>query len=75
MWNKIVSIFRFLEGVVLLGLAFVFLRWYIKGHFGKYFIFFWLNTIMALLMFVGHQQQIEEEYDNRTGAEVWEATH
>jgi hypothetical protein len=75
MWNKIVSIFRFLEGVVLLGLAFVFLRWYIKGHFGKYFIFFWLNTIMALLMFVGHQQQIEEEYDNRTGAEIWEATH
>jgi hypothetical protein len=69
------KVFQFLKGVVLFYLAFVFLKWYIKGHFGKYFIFFWLNTIIALLMFVGHQQQIEQEYDHRTGAEVWEATH
>jgi hypothetical protein len=75
MWNKIVSIFRFLEGVVLFYLAFIFIKWYVKGHFGKYFIFFWLNTIIAFVMYFNHQQQIEEEYDNRTGAEVWEATH
>ncbi len=75
MWNKIVSIFRFLEGVVLFYLAFVFIKWYVKGHFGKYFIFFWLNIIIAFVMYFNHQQQIEEEYDNRTGAEIWEATH
>lgn len=42
------EIFRFLEGIVLFYLLFVFLRWYIKGHFGKYFILFWLYTIFAI---------------------------
>jgi hypothetical protein len=44
----------------------------VKGHFGKYFILFWLNTIMSIIMYVNHQNKIEEEYDHRTGAEVWE---
>ncbi len=69
------KIFRFLEGVVLFYLAFVFIKWYIKGHFGKYFIFFWLNTIISIIMYFNQQKQIEQEYDHRTGAEVWEATH
>ena len=69
------KIFRFLEGVVLFYLAFVFIKWYIKGHFDKYFIFFWLNTIISIIMYFNQQKQIEQEYDHRTGAEVWEATH
>jgi hypothetical protein len=69
------KIFRFLEGVILFYLAFVFLKWYIKGHFGKYFILFWLNTIIAFAMYFNQQKRIEQEYDHRTGAEVWEATH
>jgi hypothetical protein len=75
MWSKIISILRFLEGVALLGLAFVFLRWYVKGHFGKYFILFWLNTILSFIMYFNHQNQIEQEYDHRTGAEIWNEMH
>jgi hypothetical protein len=51
------------------------LKWYIKGHFGKYFILFWLNTIIAFAMYFNQQKRIEQEYDHRTGAEVWEANH
>ena len=45
------EIFRFLEGIVLFYLLFVFLRWYIKGHFGKYFILFWLYTFSGFIYF------------------------
>jgi hypothetical protein len=69
------KVFQFLKGVILFYLAFVFLKWYIKGHFGKYFIFFWLNTIITFMMYFNHKNQIEQEYDHRTGAEIWEATH
>lgn len=56
---------------MIIGLAFVFVRWYIKGHFGKWAILFWLNTILAISMFLNHKQN-KPEYDSRTGAEVWE---
>ena len=69
------KVFQFLKGIILFYLAFVFIKWYVKGHFGKYFIFFWLNTIIALMIGINRRNQIEQEYDHRTGAEVWEATH
>jgi hypothetical protein len=69
------AIFNFISSIIVFTLAFVFLKWYIKGHFGKYFIFFWLNTIIAFATYFNHKNQIEQEYDHRTGAEVWEANH
>ena len=42
---------NFLSGIFVFYLLFLFLKWYIKGHTGKYFIFFWLNTIFALFIF------------------------
>ena len=44
-----------LGGLIIFYLAYVFLVWYIKGHFGKYFIFFWLNTILAFGMYYDHK--------------------
>ena len=73
--DKIMSILKFVKGLIFIYLAFVFLAWYIKGHFGRYFIFFWLNTILSTVMYFNHKNQIEAEYDHRTGAEVWEANH
>jgi hypothetical protein len=70
--NFLKSLFKLIQGFFLFYFAYVFVKWYVKGHFGKYFIFFWLNTIMAFVMFFNHQNKIEEEYDHRTGAEVWE---
>ena len=65
---------RVLEGFVLFGFAFLFLRWFIKGLFGRYFILFWAWLIIAIAMFV-HARVTEEPYDRRTGAEVWESKY
>lgn len=59
---------------MIIGLAFVFVRWYIKGHFGKWAIFFWLNTILSISMFYYRKSNIPPP-DTRTGAEVWEQNH
>ena len=67
--------FRVLEGFVLFGLAFIFLKWFIKGLFGRYFIVFWVWLIVAAVMYFNHKNELEESYDNRTGAEVWEAQY
>jgi hypothetical protein len=69
------KLWRIASNIALFVLAFKFLEWYVKGHFGKYFIFFWLNTVISILMVIGHQKKVEEEYDHRTGSEIWEQTH
>jgi uncharacterized membrane protein len=66
--------FRVLEGFVLFGLAFIFLKWFIKGLFGRYFYIFWIWLIVAIGMVV-HDRATQEPYDHRTGAEVWEARY
>ena len=43
---------------------------YIKGHFGKYFIFFWLNTICAFFIYSNHKSK-ELSYERRSGADIW----
>jgi hypothetical protein len=62
--------FRLLEGLALFGLAFLFLRWFIKGLFGKYFIFFWIYLFIAVIMFISNRVN-KEPYDTRTGAEIF----
>ena len=58
------GIFKFLEGVIVFYLAFAFIKWYVSGHFGRYFIFFWLNTIIALIMFFYSRETAAERYPN-----------
>jgi hypothetical protein len=69
--NYLKSLFKALQSFFLFYFAYIFLKWYVKGHFGKYFIFFWLNTIMAFVIYFNRQSKIEE-YDHRTGAEIWD---
>ena len=54
-----------LGGLIIFYLAYVFLVWYIKGHFRKYFIFFWLNTILAFGMYYDHNNN-KHEWKPRT---------
>ena len=56
---------------IIIALAIAFVRWYVKGHFGKYFILFWLNTILAIVINL-YNKSNETPYDHRTGAEIWE---
>ena len=69
------SLFKLLEGLALFALAFIFLRWFVKNLTGKYWYLFWLWLVVAVLMVVGRQQKVEDEYGHRTGAEIWEANH
>ena len=69
------GIFRFFEGIWLFSLAYRFSLWYVGNHFSKYFIIFWLNTIIAIIMFVSAQTKTETKYTGKTGAEIWEMKH
>jgi len=66
--------FRVLEGFVLFGLAFIFLKWFIKGLFGRYFIVFWIWLIVAIGMFV-YDRSTQTPHDYRTGAEIWNSKY
>ncbi len=75
---KILNFLRFIGNIFLIYFAFVFLIWYIKGHFNKkWFWIFWLNTIVAIMMcFVYNKPDPERErIDRMTGAEYWKMTH
>ena len=67
----IAGLFKLLEGITLFYLAFRFLKWYIKVHVGKYFILFWLYSALCVLMYFNHHQKIKNEYDPRSGQEIW----
>lgn len=68
------GIWKVLNSIIVITLAVWFVKWYVKGHFGKYFIFFWANTIIALIMYLSNPGYNKNwpQHDNRTGAEVWE---
>jgi hypothetical protein len=68
------GIWKVLNSIIVIALAVWFVKWYVKGHFGKYFILFWTNTIIALIMYLSNPGYNKNwpQHDNRTGAEVWE---
>jgi hypothetical protein len=60
------NFFNFISGLFLFYLVFLFLKWYIKGHFGKYFIFFWLNTFISTCVYFSQKAKhgSKLEYEN-----------
>ena len=44
------GIFKLIQSVIVVALAVWFIQWYDKGHFGKYTIWFQLNTILSVGM-------------------------
>ncbi len=48
-----------------------FVRWYIKGHSGKYAILFWLNTVLACYMYYNTKTNPPVE-DPTPGYVYWE---
>ena len=72
--NFLKAIFQLIKSIFLFYLAYIFLKWYVKGHFGKYFIFFWLYTILSIILFLASKSTDpeQERIYNMTGAEYWE---
>jgi hypothetical protein len=67
------GLFRLLEGIVLFYLLFVFLKWYITGHFGKYFILFWIFTASCFIYYPIAKQQHEAKHvsSSKSGYELF----
>lgn len=59
-----------LNKIIVIALILAFIRWYFKDHFGKYFIFFWLNTIVAIVMYI-NQKSNDTPHNNRSEAKIW----
>lgn len=62
---------EFISTLFILILAAWFVKWYIKGHFGKYRIYFWLNTILALILWFTYPS-IKPKENNEPGYVYWE---
>jgi hypothetical protein len=64
-------IFKLVQSVIVIALTVWFIKWYIKGHTGKYAVLFWLNTIIACFVFFNAKanQPIE---DTTPGYVYWE---
>ena len=65
------AIFNFISSLYTIVLAVWFVQWYVKGHFGKYAILFWLNTILVIGMYYNAKANKPKE-DTTPGYVYWE---
>ncbi len=65
------GLWNIISTLSILMLTYVFLRWYIKGHFGKYFILFWLWTSLSIFTYIHHKNNRPKE-DTTPGYVYWE---
>jgi hypothetical protein len=65
------AIFKLISSLFVIGLAIWFVRWYIKGHTGKYAIWFWLNTILSIGIYFNAKANPPIE-DTTPGYVYWE---
>jgi hypothetical protein len=65
------AIFKSISTLFIVVLAVWFVKWYVKGHTGKYAVLFWLNTIIACFIYFNAKanQPIE---DTTPGYVYWE---
>ena len=77
-WGALVSLFRVISNLLLIYYFILFLVWYVKGHFGKYFIFFWTWTALSISIYFYQKHKIEREneeymrkWGNKSGQEIW----
>jgi len=67
------ALLHFISGLYLIYLFYLFMVWYIKGHFRKYFIFFWAFTIFMTWYYFDQQKKMQIRYnsDTKSGSEIW----
>ena len=65
------AIFKLVSTLFIVVLAVWFVKWYVKGHTGKYAVLFWLNTIIACFVFFCAKANQPKE-DNTPGYVYWE---
>jgi hypothetical protein len=65
------AIWNFISAFTVIALAVWFIQWYIKGHFGKHFIFFWLWTIISISLHY-YEKSNKPKEDTTPGYVYWE---
>lgn len=69
------ALIKVIEGLAIFAIVFWFMKWYIKGHFGKHALFFWIWSISVLVMAIhdnNRRNREQMEYEKMgTGAEIW----
>jgi len=65
------AIFNLVSTLCTVFLAVWFTKWYVKGHFGKYAILFFINTIIAICLYIGAKTNKPKE-DTTPGYVYWE---
>jgi len=71
------SILNFIGSIAVIALFIWFIQWYIKGHFGKHAIIFFLVTIASTIIILTAPDHNPNwpQHDSRTGAQVWESNY
>lgn len=67
------GLFNVLSGFIMFFMLFLFIKWYIKGHFDKkWFWAFWAFTIFTIINYNTHHNPPPGfESDPRSGQEIW----
>jgi hypothetical protein len=69
--KTLIGLFKFIEGLFLFALAIYAIKWFIKGHFSKYFIFFWAYSIYFTQAYYQHNYG-PPSTDSRPDYVIWE---
>ena len=65
------ALYKLISTISIIILLVWFVRWYIKGHTGKYAILFWLYTIISIIIFISAKTNQPVE-DPTPGYVYWE---
>jgi hypothetical protein len=65
------ALYKLISTISIIILFIWFVKWYIKGHTGKYAIWFWLYTIISIIIFISAKTNQPVE-DTTPGYVYWE---
>lgn len=68
------ALWNLLSSFIIIALFIWFIRWYVKGHFGKYAIFFWSYTILSIILYLNRPDHNPNwpQHDSTPGYVYWE---
>jgi hypothetical protein len=66
------SLFAIFEAIAVFAVVFFIMKWYIKGHFGKYFILFWAYTIIVIFTYYDNKAKEAEIHKKFETPENWD---
>ena len=68
------GLWNLLSSFIIIALLIWFVRWYVKGNFGKYAIFFWAYSIFTIILYLNRPDHNPNwpQHDSTPGYVYWE---